>query len=318
MLYPWQIDDYNNLVNAYLNRQFHSLILHGAVNSGREELIKQFIAYLLCHSPDHGFACGKCSSCIVHQQSNHPDLHVLCADLSEERKTLIIKVEQIRDASNFAMLSEHMSSRKVIYLPDANQLNLNSANALLKILEEPPLNCIFIMAATNLNRLLPTILSRCFKFQLKIPEYQQALEFLQQQQTDNAEFWLNYYNGEPFFTEPVSNDQLNLLQQGLLKPSIDNIFALSSELDPKKVGMSFWVDCLSKWINDLASCKLGGSAHFFASLNNDLTSLSKRLNSEKLFNFQDEIAFISEWAEHSLNHKLQLENLLFRYQQIYV
>lgn len=318
MLYPWQIDDYTNLVNAYNNRKFQTLLIYGAANSAPEEIVHKFIDYLLCVSPNGVEACGKCASCIIRHDSDHPDFYLLAADESEERKTLLIKVEEVREVTEFAMMSLHMANHKVIFLPDAGQLNLSSANALLKIIEEPPANCIFILQSANINKLLPTILSRCFKFQLKIPERKLALAYLQQEQLENAEFWLNYFGGEPLFDIPVSAEQLSLLQEGLLKPSVDNIFALSSELDPKKIGMAFWLDYLGKWLSDIARVKLGGSPAYFSTVQESLIKLVSRINDEKLYALQDELIFLSEWTEHPLNHKLQLENLLFRYQQIYV
>ena len=51
MLYPWQIDDYTNLVNAYNNRKFQTLLIYGAANSAPEEIVHKFIDYLLCVSP---------------------------------------------------------------------------------------------------------------------------------------------------------------------------------------------------------------------------------------------------------------------------
>lgn len=318
MLYPWQIDDYTNLVNAYNNRKFQTLLIYGAANSAPEEIVHKFIDYLLCVSPNGIEACGKCASCIIRHDSDHPDFYLLAADESEERKTLLIKVEEVRKVTEFAMMSLHMANRKVIFLPDAGQLNLSSANALLKIIEEPPANCIFILQSANINKLLPTILSRCFKFLLKTPERKLALAYLQQEQLENAEFWLNYFSGEPVFDIPVSAEQLSLLQEGLLKPSVDNIFALSNELDPKKIGMAFWLDYLGKWLSDIARVKLGGSPAYFSTAHESLIKLVSRVNDEKLYALQDELVFLSEWTEHPLNHKLQLENLLFRYQQIYV
>lgn len=318
MLYPWQIDDYNNLVSAYNNRKFQTLLIYGAANSAPEEVIHKFIDYLLCVSPNGIEACGKCASCRIRHDSDHPDFYLLAADESEERKTLLIKVEEVRKVTEFAMMSLHMANHKVIFLPDAGQLNLSSANALLKIIEEPPVNCIFILQSANVNKLLPTILSRCFKFQLKTPERNLALQYLYERQVENAEFWLNYFGGEPVFDIPVSSNELILLQEGLLKPSVDNIFSLSNTLDPKKIGMTFWVDYLGRWLSDIARVKLGGTPAYFSIVGDSLARLVGRVNDEKLYALQDELIFLSEWAEHPLNHKLQLENLLFRYQQIYV
>lgn len=318
MLYPWQESDYKYLIDSYVRGNFTCLLVQGAANSGREKLLDRLINYMLCLDIVANQPCGKCSACILFAENNHPDYYILAADSSEERKNNTIKVEQIRDLIDFAIKSRHISTQKIIFLPDVGQLNLNSANALLKILEEPPQGCIFILWAANISQVLPTILSRAFKYQLRIPTREQALAHMVAAADINAKFWLDYFGGEPLFEIPLDNDQLGLLQNGLLKPSIDNIFNLTRELDPKKIGMRIWLEFLSKWLTDLSSLKLGGKAAYFIGLTDSLAALARQVNLTKLFNFYDELIFMLPWSEHPLNHKLQLENLLFEYQQIYI
>lgn len=316
MLYPWQIADYNALAGSFIQRQFSALLVYAGVNSGQEQLVQQLVNFVLCSQPNNLHACGACSACILFRESNHPDYFVLCGDETEERKIPQIKVEQIRELITFANRSQHVSAYKVIVLPRMSELNVNSANALLKILEEPPSNCIFILQADNLNQVLPTIKSRCFKYRLNLPSWQQALELLQLK--SNAEFWLRYFNGEPFFEVPLSDNQLEQYQQTLLKPSIDSIFALSKDLDPKKIGMKVLVEFLLKWLGDLVALKQNAGLSYFALQTSALQNLIPRLNLQKLFNLQDDLIFLNEWHAHPLNHKLQFENILYKYQQLYV
>ncbi len=316
MLYPWQIADYNALAESFIQRQFNALLVYAGVNSGQEQLVQQLVNFMLCSQPSNLQACGVCSACVLFREGNHPDYFVLCGDDSEERKVLQIKVEQIRELTTFANRSQHVSSCKIIVLPRISELNLNSANALLKILEEPPSNCFFILQADNLNQVLPTIKSRCFKYRLNLPSWQQALELVQLK--SNAEFWLRYFNGEPFFEVPLSDNQLEQYQQTLLKPSIESIFALSKDLDPKKIGMKTLVEFLLKWLADLLALRQNANLTYFAAHAPELQNLIPRLNLQKLFNLQEDLIFLNEWHAHPLNHKLQFENILYKYQQLYV
>lgn len=317
-MYSWHAQDYQNLATNIKKHSFNALLVHGAANSGRAELIDELIKFALCQSPQDLNACGKCSSCILWNEGNHPDITSLVADSSEERKSLQIKVEQVREIIDFASKSRHLSPRKIIHLPDAMQLNLNSANALLKILEEPAPECIFILQTNNINKLLPTIKSRCFKYQLAHPRWSEALAVVQENNLDNAEFWLRYFHGEPLFIPPFENHELVQLRTTLLKPSIDAIFALVKELDPKRVGMTQLLDFMLKWLSDLLLVKQDGAANYFAEDTEDMHKLVVKINYDKLFNLQENLVFLTLWSEHPLNHKLQFENLLFKYQQIYV
>ena len=315
MLYPWQEKDYEQVCNSFSLGAFSSLLIYGAKQSGAAEFIHYFINFMLCQNPDNGTPCGVCTSCTLFLNDNHPDLITLQNE-NEEDKSKAIKVDQIRKLIDYAALSSHISKYKIIYLPDALLLNLNSANALLKILEEPPANCIFILYAESINRLLPTLLSRCFKYQLSIPA---ANDLLGVNLTGhgNSKFWLTYFNGEPFYDEPFNPEQLNLLISVLLKPSISNIFELSRQLDPKKIGMAVLLDFVFRWLSDLLIVKYGVMAKYFADYQESLQKLAVRLNLEKTFLLQDELIFLREWSEHPLNHKLQWENILLKYQQLF-
>lgn len=316
MLYQWQIADYENLVNSFKNTKPNAILITGGVNSGQNELVTELEKYILCTKPENGLACGECNSCILLREHNHPDIYTLEAEESEERKNSWIKVEQIRAVIEFAYRSNHISPYKLVIIPKAQELNVNSANALLKILEEPPRNCVFILQAASLNQLLPTIKSRCFKYQLALPTKEQALPLVNI--ATNREFWLTYFNGEPFFDVPFSDAQLTCLIATLSKPSVDNIFIASKDLDPKKVGMGALVEFMLNWLHDLISIASNIPATYFIAQQEQLASLAPRLNLENAFILQDELIFLSEWSNHPLNYKLQFENILFRYQQLYV
>lgn len=316
MLFTWLQDDYKQLAASFIAGNFHALLVSGAARSGQQTLIDQLIQFMLCQSPQNNEPCGKCSACVLYHEHNHPDLFTLTADNSEERKTLQIKVDQIRDVIEFAHRSLHLAVKKIIYIPRLAELNISSSNALLKILEEPPSNCIFVLQADDIARVLPTIKSRCFKYQLHKPTHEQALAELKD--VPNAKFWLKYFDGEPLFDVPFGHEQLDVLLATLQKPSIENIFALTKELDPKKIGIDIILEFIFKWLSDLIQVNQGSNANYFSTYGESLHSLAKRLDKDKFYNLQSDIVFLLGWSSHPLNHKLQLENLLFKYQQLYV
>lgn len=314
MIYSLQQTDYQHLVETFQQGRLSALLVDGAVHSGSGELIQELIKFMLCLSPLGNQACGKCNSCTLLELNNHPDYYVLSGE-SDEKKTSPIKVEQVRQAIEFAATSAHASNIKIIYLPDANQLNLSSANALLKILEEPPLNCRFILYASNKNRILPTIRSRCLDFHLSRPAFNEAESVVGE--IENKAFWLNYYDNEPFFAVPFIPEQLACFVGCLIRPSIENIFAVSKNLDPKKVGMANLIDFILKWLGDLVALQQLAPLTYFADYQEQMQALRPRINLDDLFQLNNEVVFLREWSEHPLNQKLQLEALLFNYQQLF-
>lgn len=316
MFFSWHDADYDKLARSYLAGNFHALLIYGGARSGQNEFVTYLVKFMLCNNP-HGLqACDNCASCVLLRENNHPDLYILVADESEERKTLQIKVEQIRALNEFAYRSTHTSNKKIIYLPRLHELNTNSANALLKVLEEPPQNCIFILQAEDIARVLPTIKSRCFKFALSKPERDEALQYIAD--VPNADFWLQYYEGEPLFEILFSDEQLHALLNVLQTPSIENILAASKELDPKKIGMAIIMEFVLKWLNDLMQVVCSVEPNYFKTNVDGLTKLAPRVNKDKLYQLQQDVIFLLEWSNHPLNHKLQFENILFKYQQLYV
>lgn len=99
--------------------------------------------------------CGECAACRKIQSGNHPDLHWLKPTGS------IIKIGQIRELAARVILKPYEANYRVIIIVGAHKMNAAAANALLKLLEEPPARTLFILTAPQPGDLLPTVASRC-------------------------------------------------------------------------------------------------------------------------------------------------------------
>src|SRR4029079_9158822 len=86
----------------------------------------------------------------------------------------IIGVERIRDLRDFTEISSHLGGRKVIVVNPADRLHPSAANALLKTLEEPPSETIFVLVSARPAQLLPTLRSRCFRLDFRAPDAAEA------------------------------------------------------------------------------------------------------------------------------------------------
>ena len=288
MLNPWQINDYKNLVKLSAKLP-QAILLNSAKCIGAEELVLEFIAYLMCHNPNNGDACKTCSACLLFKDGSHPDYFLLDSIELEDKKSKSITVDQIRNMMDFIALSSHMGRYKIVFIRDTILLNLNSANSLLKILEEPPQNTVFILLSYDLNRVIATIKSRCYKYNLSSPNL--------------------------LFVEDLESSELEIALSALSRPSVENIYALSKLVDSDN--FAFFIEFVGKWLTDLTSVTIGGKINYCIEQQTVMQGLSVRVNKIKVMQLHDKIVDLMPWGTHTLNHKLQIENLLFAYQSIF-
>ncbi len=111
--------------------------------------------------------CNKCKSCRKIDTKNHPD--ILSVDLEKDKK--IVSIDQIRKIGLKITSKPNEAKYRVVLILNADKMNTQSQNALLKMIEEPPLKTFFILIAQKCETLLPTIISRCRKIRFKPLSY---------------------------------------------------------------------------------------------------------------------------------------------------
>ena len=158
------------LINAYRSgRMHHAWLVCGPRGIGKASFAFAFAKYLLSHpnpdlAPDQ-FNPDELSASVCGQvaQGGHPDLLHLMRPWDENRKRFKtqLSVEEIRRTQHFYGLTAGAEGWRVTILDCADEMNRNAANALLKILEEPPKRSLFFVLCHSPGRLLPTIRSRC-------------------------------------------------------------------------------------------------------------------------------------------------------------
>ena len=143
----------------------NSVIVNSPEGLGVDALIEQLTAALMCTNYESE-SCGFCHSCELMKSGSHPDFHVI----APEKEGKSITVDQVRASNRWAQESSQLGGLRVILLNPAESMNESASNALLKTLEEPSSNCIFILSTRSSNRLMPTILSRCQQFNVVSPQ----------------------------------------------------------------------------------------------------------------------------------------------------
>lgn len=137
-------------------RTAQSYLFVGAPGSGKLDAAWGLAQALLCDRDEVTGACAACDSCIRVARHTHPDVHYFAPESATGY--LIAQVRELLDDVPLAPIRAHA---KVYIIDRAEQLRANTANALLKTLEEPPEGVTFILLGTSTDVILPTIVSRC-------------------------------------------------------------------------------------------------------------------------------------------------------------
>jgi len=132
----------------------HAWLLHGIKGIGKYTLAENLAARLLCDSHS---ACGSCHACLMLAAGSHPDVYQI--GLLEKKRD--ISIDQVRELLGFLAFSGSESERRVVILDDAERLNNQAANALLKGLEEPSPGSLLLIVCADVEKLPATIRSRC-------------------------------------------------------------------------------------------------------------------------------------------------------------
>ena len=259
-----------------LERLPHALLLHGPRGIGKLQLAERFARFLLCEARGSGLEpCGRCDGCRWFLAGNHPDLRIVEPDAmartpapeegDEEPKrggkakakpSLEIRIEQVRALDDFVHVGSHRGARRVIIIHPAENMNLPTANALLKNLEEPPSAAVFLLVAHRPARLLPTIRSRCVQVAVPLPDAAAAVHWLEAQGVKDAAGWLAFAGGAPLRALLCASDERGA-RIGAWRRALESGTPDAIEPGGDREEMEFLVDFLQKIALDAALASVG-------------------------------------------------------------
>ena len=171
---PWHRPQWDRIERGIqAGRVPHALLLHGAAGNGKAWFAARLAATLLCRSGEP--PCGDCESCRFCAAGSHPDR----LDVGVEKDRREIVVDQIRDLIHTVGLTARLGGRKVVTVDHAERMNRHAANTLLKTLEDPPGETVFLLVSSNHALLLATIRSRCQMIGFPVADRDTALEWLE-------------------------------------------------------------------------------------------------------------------------------------------
>ncbi len=323
---------WNSLTGADI-RLPHTLLFAGPPGLGKRELADALSARLLCEQPRraHEPACGTCTACLMWASGQHPDFRLLqpdsateteeegCAAGEGEKKKASkqIRIPQVREIEEFFHVSGHRSGARVCIIDPAEAMNPITANALLKILEEPSTSFYFIMISHHWRGLLPTLLSRSRRVMFGRPPDEQSQHWLSARKLAGSAKWLPFFGHAPL-------EIADAARNGRLKALEALVNDLQTPLDPlvqagrwetlvkadSILGMEDLVTTVQKWLFDLGLCAVGATPRYFQSA--ALSPLAKRISLPLLIQAQQQVLQMRRLVNHPLNARLFLEDLCVR------
>ncbi|GGD51348.1 DNA polymerase III subunit delta' [Caballeronia grimmiae] len=339
MIYSWQTDDWQRLQQLRAHWP-HALLLHGEAGIGKLHFAQHLAQGLLCETPAaNGEPCGTCPACLWFSQGNHPDYRAVLpealaglagddasadkADDGDSKKTRApskeIKIEQVRALLDFCGVGSHRGGLRVVLLYPAEALNVAAANALLKTLEEPPSGVVFLLVSARIDRLLPTIISRCRQWPMSVPNASDARAWLASQGVDDAAGLLAEAGGAPLAALALASDEHRALRDFTLAqlaagPNCD-AFACGENL--QKLPVPMVLGWLQRWLYDLLAQRTAGRPRYFPGAGKTLARCAQSADPAALARYIKTVTRQRAVENHPLNARLVFEELFLAYRGIF-
>ena len=311
----------------------HALLLIGQRGLGKFALAQAFAKALLCEQlQEGGLACDRCLACNWFDQGNHPDFRLLQAqalvedvDAEEGKKKASqqITIDQVRGLDDFLNVGTHRAGLKIVVVNPADAMNRSTANALLKTLEEPAPDTLFLMVSNEPLRLLPTIRSRCQVVPVNVPPAAVSEAALAADGLEQAARWLALAGGSPGLASELATSGrggwLDILTRGLAANGELDPIALAAELEKVikeskgKIALKSIVDAMQKWMVDLTLASNGQPARYFLPQQATISGLADMIPPARIVRAYRLLLTRRREAEQPLNARLFLEGLFMDY-----
>jgi DNA polymerase-3 subunit delta' len=328
--YPWQQQAWQRIQQQIeQNKMPHALLLSGQQGIGKWHFAQSLGNYLLCSSPRADLACGQCRNCQLTLANSHPDKKFLIPE--EGAKT--IKIDQVRELASFVSKTSQQGGRKVILLGPVEQLNTNSANALLKSLEEPAGDTVLILYTHVLSAVMATIRSRCQLVPMLTPLRPQSREWLANLQIEDGDALLELAGGAPLIArDMVEGDYLEHLQlfvntlDTLTKSSVSSQQVPDIAIASNCLSLSiqhvteWWLQIIHRILSESIAKKVTapplGNDNKITDCLDRVFNHGQRLNKQWLFKFNDKLLLLRKQQLQGANPNMQLlmEELLLDWQ----
>ena len=218
---------------------------------------------------------------------HHPDIFIA------DRQRKILRLEELDKIKELCLYPPSSASRRLLYIENCERMNINATNALLKSLEEPPAQVLFLLTTSRLHSMMPTIVSRCHKIVLQDPENtrKNIADSLAPEDLNFLKAQIENFNLDAFF---IGNSLGEALNRQINAQKIKEVVTAA-----EKLGKEYSADVLRDILVHLVSARVKNKPEFIP--------LARFI-----------FANISEWKEHelfNLSNQLWLTRILLGFQQ---
>lgn len=334
--FPW-LEDAASRLEAMRDKLPNAILIHGMAGVGTFELARWFAERLLCESPKaDGSACGKCPGCRMMAANTHPDCRIVVSEFlanelglpytppettsSSKKLSREVRIHQFRALGDFFTMAPHRGGRRVVLVYPADMVRAEAAASLLKSMEEPPEGMVFILAADDIDAVLPTIRSRSRLLRVGVPSRDEALAWLSSQRRapKEPEEALAMAGGAPLLAlKDTTGMTLSAKGQGVLR----DLLAKGATLTPDQIIRGYSAEMtvpavarfLSRWCYDLLRVKSGVEPHFFIREGETMRAIADGATLKNLLSLNAAVAEMRRSAEHPLSPRQVWEGVLLVY-----
>lgn len=347
----------------------HAILLHGQAGIGKFSFAVELSKVLLCETTDQPKHCDHREACHWFSAGNHPDFIALVpethrkflpqaefenedvikrskstrddsnGETSEKKEKKTISIEETRSAIEGLSIGSHRGGMRVILIYPLELLRPDSANTLLKSLEEPPASTVFILLADRIDRVLPTIRSRCRLLAAPRPDRIQGLAWLKSQllsiaglkiKDSDIETIYDEQGGAPYAVldsiiarhHQDEKDELTLsiaasriLLQAMAQGG--RIAWLETTEKVHKAPIGYLLATMQRWVSDIQAVSQGGEPRYYPKHLATLQGLALAARAQKLLAFWKSLIQARRSENHPLASRIQMEALLSQYQQVF-
>ncbi len=301
----------------------HAYILNGEKSSGKEFIAKVFAMALQCEK-DGEEPCQECHSCKQALSRNHPDIIYVTHE-----KPNTISVDDIRtQVNNDVAIKPYSGPYKVYLVNEAEKMTPQAQNALLKTLEEPPAYAVIVLLTSNVDSLLPTILSRCVVLNMKPVADELVKKYLMEQlqvPDYKAEVCVAFARGnvgkakalassEEF--ENVKAEALSLLKY-IRDMELSEIIAAVKKIMEYKLEINDYLDVLAVWYRDVLLFKATNDVNqmIFREEIQSIRKVAQRSSYEGIETVIEALEKAKRRLDANVNFELTMELLMLTIQE---
>lgn len=312
----------------------HAFLFTGIKGIGKRTAAKTFAMACNCrkYDPDIGdqaiaeaddflrlAVCGQCSSCKKILSGNHPDISLI------EPSGPFIRIAPIRELCRVLSLKPYQADMRVAIIADAQSMNPEAGNALLKMLEEPPDRTVLILTAAQEEDLLPTLVSRCRHLRFHPIPQERLRTFLIEKQgisSDEADLAARLAQGSYSKALAISRGswlkrrkwlirELECLTAGAAEES-GRLLVLAEKLSKHKDRIPDDLEIIRTWLRDALICKYDPEKIINRDLTERIRNLSQRTSSDSLLSKLKALESAQKNLRTNANSRLTMEVMLMR------